>query len=72
MCIYYTFMLHLRAATNPELNKSVESVKEGKSDIKAQFGQYQSELDELIITEKRLKEMYVHLPLAYTYCNTAF
>ena len=53
-------MLHFRIATDPKLNKRIESVKEEKSDIKAHFSQYQSEFDKLIITEKRLKEMYVY------------
>ena len=54
------FVLHLRVTTDPELNKSIESIKERKSDIKTQFSHYQSELDKLIKTEKRLKEMYVN------------
>jgi len=51
------FVLYLRATTDPDLIKSIESVKEGKSDIKAQFSQCQSEFDKLIMTEKTLKEM---------------
>ena len=41
-----------------QLNGSVESVKTGKSDIQVQFNQNQSELDNLITTERRLKEKY--------------
>ena len=61
-CYHYSyyFVLYYRT-TDLELNKSVESVRAEKSDIQSQFNQYQSELDNLINTERRLKEKYVRI-----------
>ena len=55
--------------TDLELNRRVELVKAEKSDIQAQFNQCQSELDNLIKTERRLKEKYIYscVITVYTY-----
>lgn len=45
--------------TDPQLNRSIESIKAEKSDIQVQLIKCQSELDDLIKTERRLKEKYV-------------
>ena len=44
-----------------DLNRIRESAKAEKSEIETLFSQYQSELDNLITTEKRLKEMYAYI-----------
>ena len=43
-----------------DLNRGRESAKAEKSEIEALFSQYQCELDNLIKTEERLREMYAY------------
>ena len=57
----YGFVFKCRVM-DQDLNRIRESAKAEKSEIETLFSQYQSELDNLITTEKRLREMY-----AYTY-----
>ena len=57
MLLLPPFVLYYRTA-DLQLNRSAESVKAGKSDIQVLFIQNQSELDNLITTERRLKEKY--------------
>ena len=68
--VYYTYVRHLHAlyyrATDSQLNRSVESVRAEKSDIQVQLSKCQSELDDLIRTERRLKERYEHI---HTYAS---
>ena len=59
--MYILFVLKCRVM-DQDLSRICESAKAEKSEIKTLFSQYQSELDSLITTEKRLREMY-----AYTY-----
>ena len=58
MCILFVFKCRVM---DQDLNRIRESAKAEKSEIETLFSQYQSELDNLITTEKRLREMYAYI-----------
>ena len=60
--IVYVQIVFKCRITEQDLSRCRESAKAEKSEIEVLFFQYQSELNNLIKTEKRLREMY-----AYTY-----
>ena len=60
--IVYVQIVFKCRITEQDLSRCRESAKAKKSEIEVLFFQYQSELNNLIKTEKRLREMY-----AYTY-----
>ena len=59
VCTYCSF-LKCRII-DQDLNRGHESAKAEKSEIEVLFSQYQFELDNLIKTEERLREMYAYM-----------
>ena len=62
--VFTSLTLYYRT-TDPQLDTSVASLKAKKSDIQTQLSQYQSEIDNLIKTERILKEKYEYIYLKY-------
>ena len=62
----YVHMFCTCRMTEQDVIRCRESAKAEKSEIEALYTQYQFELDNLIKTENRLREMYVCIHILYS------